>query len=392
MIALARVLLLTAGLSLLPLPNSSLPARPQTAVLLSASDRQEGAFAAHLAGQNPPRALRWLQEAQRQVRSAELGLDGQSLDIHFMDGAELVVAPPALNQLRLQPRAVTLARQQDQAQTPSPSGRAIVLEPFANELERGPDAGKAEADALAQGGFKVDVLRNSDVSVESMTTLASYSVVYMETHSAVLPDGDAVVVTAATDNHRYASLIQEHSLVQAFVAGDPTMTLYLGITSTFVNLHMGIFPGSSVLFLNGCTLLAAPRFWAALEGRDAATLISWDNEVANTIDDLTAQFVFAQLLKGETVAQDIADAHAAGLGTSIIGDKIAQLGFLGDGTNTLAQALAGKPTAVSPTPTATPSPTPTPTATPTPTPRRVAKCKRGWHLVHGKCRRKHRKL
>ena len=238
------------------------------------------------------------------------------------------------------------------------SGRAIVLEPFADELGLGPTAGQAERDALAQAGFTVDVALNGQVTVGLMEHLADYSVIYMETHSGVLPNGDAVVVTGETDNDPYASLYQDGSLQQAYVAGTSDPILYNAITARFVTKHMGTFPNSSIVFLNGCKVLSAPVFVAAMRRQGVAAQISWDRNVSNTDAEQAAAFVLTHLAAGDSVQSDLTAADAAGLGTTVGDEGTTHLGFFGDGDDTLPKALAG----------ATPTPTPTPTATATPTP------------------------
>ena len=250
---------------------------------------------------------------------------------------------------------------------------------------RSPVFGFAHVDALTQSGFRVDEVFDSNVTAGVMQKLADYSSVYMRTHSGVLPGGDAIVVTGESDSGPYASLYKDHSLMQAFVAGDPTGTLYNAITATIVTKHMGTFPDSSIMFLNGCSLLRAPTFWTALQKQNVATMISWDHEVYSTVSEPAGEFILTDLAKGDSVETDIAAAYTAGLGTSVVGDEVAKLGFLGDGSETLPRALAGA------TPTLTPEPTATATSTPTPlpTPTRRIKCKRGQYLIHGKCRPKH---
>jgi hypothetical protein len=266
--------------------------------------------------------------------------------------------------------------------------RAIVLEPFADELNLGPSAGQQEAGFLTTAGFTVDIKRDTDVTVETMENLSGYSVVYMETHAGALSGGDAIVVTgqvspAQVNSSPYAALYAEHSLMQAFVAGQQRPVLYNAITSIFVQHHMSAFSNSSIVFLNGCEILAAPLFWSALQGKNVGTLISWDQQVYSDIDERAADVVLGQLQKGGTVASSVGAAEAQGLGTSIGGGTIAHLGFLGYADNTLAHAMANDQI-----PTVTPTPTLTPTATATPRPiKKKVKCKRGYKLVHGKCRK-----
>lgn len=415
MYLIVRLLLLGAltGFSLLPADPALHGGGEGSWAGLSARDRQQGAFAAQLADNRPQRAVRWLRR-QRGVKSALPGTDGKTIEIRFSDGAQVVILPRTVR--RTTPSAGLALLRRNQILGPGTGGaKALVLEPFADELQMGPDAGKVEADALTRAGFAVDVLRNQDVTVGIMEQLANYSVVYMETHSAVLPGGDAVVVTGETDTTPYASLFKDHSLLQAYVAGDKTRTLYDAITSVFVTRHMGAFPNNSIVFLNGCAVLQAPALWNALQQQNVSTLISWDADVYSSDNEVAGDYVMTNLANGDTVATDTSSAVTKGLGTSVVDGKTAHLGFLGDGGNTLALALShatvtptptttASPTlTLTPTPTATLTPTATPkprrtatrrkpTATPTPTPRTTKKarttCKKGWHKVHGKCRPK----
>jgi hypothetical protein len=246
-----------------------------------------------------------------------------------------------------------------------------------------------------------------------MEKLADYSVVYMETHSFSYSNGDAVVATGEPYGNTYDDLRADHSVTPVLVAGDPSETPYFAITTAFVQKHVGTFPNSSIVFFNGCNLLGASLLWGALHGQNLTTFITWDGEVPDTVDEAAAQFLFDHLAQGDTVASGIAQAQSSGVGVSGVGQSATRLGFVGDGNDTLARALAGL--ASTPTPTSTSAATATPTATSTPTPKakakhkakhkskpkptptptpkpkhkQPAKCKRGYHLVKGKCKAKH---
>lgn len=279
--------------------------------------------------------------------------------------------------------------------------RALVLEPFADELQLGTDAGQPEVDALTRSGFTVDILRNAEVTVAALLRLSDYSVVYWDTHAAVLDNGDAVVVSGERAGASYSSYYQDHSLVQAFVAGDPSKTLYNGVTGQFIAAHLDAFPDDSIIFLNGCSALSASVFWQDLAARNVATLISWDEKAQSVSNERAAELVMDRLALGDTVDKAVAEARLAGLGTTIIEGVVAHLGYRGWGGDTLASALTGR---ASDTPTSTPTPTlmPTPTSTPVPTAtplptaapkprtplnkRKRHKCRPGQHRVRGKCR------
>lgn len=383
---IARPLLLSISV-LIPLLGGS-PGRAAARLPepLSGTDRAAGRHAAGLAARNPRAALRWLQ-GRSSVRRATVGPDGHTLDIRFGDGGRLVILPPGQGRVA----AAAALRFRPNARSASDgSARALVLEPFADELGRGADAGRQEVSMLASAGFRVDVLRNGQVTVPVAERLADYSVVYMETHSGITADGDAVVATGETDTSPYAPLYGEHSLVQVFVAGDTEGALYNAFTGTFVSLHVGNFPQGSILFLNGCSILKAPALWAALRARHAASLLGWDDEANAAVTDAAAQVVLRAMASGASVRDGVAEARQAGLGTSPAQDGIAHLGYLGDGDETLAQAREGTVQAATPTPTATSTPTPTATAVPTTRTTVKKTCKRGWHMVKGKCKRKKR--
>jgi hypothetical protein len=360
-------------------------------------DRQVGGRAAMLADPAPRTALRWL-ERQRAVGQARLGPDGVTIDVHFRDGAYIAILPRAPRSIpgafrpsdRVRAGSGATAWTGSAGRTGSAGGRALVLEPFAHQL--GAAAGQTEIDDLMQAGFQVDVARDDAVTVRTMETLAGYSMVYMETHAGVLPDGDAVVATGETNTVPYTAFFNEQSVMQVFAAGDPSGTLYNAITGRFVTRHMGSFPASSIVYLDGCSVLAAPSFWQALQGRNVDVLLSWDHEVYNDANELSADYMLTNLDKGDTIVASLAATQAAGLAVSTVAGITSHLGFLGDGDDTLARALAE----TTPTPTATPTATVTPTVTPTdiPTPTvtpatvKHRKCKRGYHLVKGKCRKK----
>jgi hypothetical protein len=271
--------------------------------------------------------------------------------------------------------------------TPSSPGKALVLEPFADELNLGANAGQPEIDPLSKIGFSVDVFRNTQVSVPLMETLGNYSFVYMQTHSGVFKGTDAGIVTReAFVSGQHKDLLNECSpsdaddcsLKPMIPAGDPT--LYDAVSGYFVTHHDATFPNSAIIFLNGCSVLQARLFWQDLQSKNVATLISWDGEVDSAISEIAGAKLLADLAAGDTVAQSVADVTNQGFGTSPNPDTggTSHLGYFGDGTNTLARALVGDPA-----PTPDPTSTSSPSATPTPKP--VVKCKSGHKLSHGKC-------
>jgi len=403
-----QILCLLVVVGLFPVPAAfSAPYGHTRYQGLSSAEREQGTVAARLAGRRPSAAARWLRH-QNDVSAVAVGLDHATIAISFRDGAELAILP------RSRPTFLPLVRPASGASStvhdPGATGRAIVLEPFATELGLGPTAGQDEANALTRAGFAVDVLRDAQVTVGTMSTLSSYGAVYFQTHSAVLPDGDAIVVTGETDSAPYVDLYRDHSLIQAFVAGDPQKKLYNAITSHYVTGHMGTFPSGSIIFLNGCAVLSAPVFWKALQQQNVSALISWDADVYSSSNEVAGSYVTSTLANGSSVSAAVNDARQAGVGFDVVGDAVVHLGFSGDGAATLSAVLGRKATPTPPPPTATPTllpstatPTPLPTATPTPAPtatrtavrtsstaKKHRRCRRSdRHFVHGKCRKKH---
>jgi hypothetical protein len=272
--------------------------------------------------------------------------------------------------------------------------------PFADELGEGANAGQTEIDTLKAAGFSVDVYRNADVSVDLLTHLADYSVVYLETHSGTLDDGDAILDTSSQDTKQYAAYLKDGTVRQALAAG--SNDLYLAITAEFIQKHVGTFAPSSLLYLDGCDVLHAQVFWGALEAKGVDTLITWDSHIYSGASQAAAQFMFGQLGNGESVSAALAAANSAGLGSGLGDQGTAHLGFVGDGDDTLARALSHYAPTATPTPTDTPTPTATtadpPTSTPTPVvkkacPKNASRkhgkctCKKGYKMVHGKCKK-----
>lgn len=393
-----RILCLLIVVGLVPVPTAfSAPYVHIRYQGLSAVERAQGAAAARLAGRHPSAVARWLHH-QTDVSAVAVGPDRATIAISFRDGAELAILPrsrPTLLPL-MRPASVPGSMVRD----PGTAGRAIVLEPFATELGLGPTAGQDETNALTRAGFTVDVLRDAQVTVGTMATLSSYGAVYFQTHSGVLPDGDAVVVTGETDSAPYADLYRDHSLIQAFVAGDPAKKLYNAITSHFVTGHMGTFPSGSIMFLNGCAVLSAPVFWKALQQQNVSALISWNGDVYSSSNEVAGSFVTTRLVNGDSVSTAVDDARQAGVGFDVVGDTVVHLGFSGDGAATFSAVLGRKatptpvPSTATPTlmPTATPTPLPTATKTarpPSPAVKKHRRCRRSdRHFVHGKCRKK----
>ncbi|GAC1474193.1 MAG: hypothetical protein PVSMB7_29000 [Chloroflexota bacterium] len=268
--------------------------------------------------------------------------------------------------------------------------RAAVLEPFGTELGLGLNSGQPEIDALHSAGFTVDTYRETAVTIPVIESLSRYSVVYMESHSgtcgAPLCAGNdvfvltGVEVTGSVD--QYASLFADGSVTEGIPDTEPGH-IYLAFTSRLVALHMSKFPDSSIVFLNGCDLLAEPAFLQALTSLNAASIFTWNKKVYNFDAEPTADLIFARLAGGLSVSAALADARGAGLGTSTAEEGTA-LALIGDGNNTFARALTSAP----PIPTATPVSTTAAPASPTPTVTAVKKnaaCRYGYSSVSGRC-------
>lgn len=370
---IAAVALIIAA-TLYPAP----PGAPYSA-RLSAIDRAVGGTVSQLAAHSVRRAVAWARR-NPDVATVALGRDRQTIVLHYSDGHELVILPrqPVLVRVPA-PSRLPHSKSSDSA-----TARALVLEPFASQLGFGPTTGDEEANALRAAGFSVDIYRDSQVTVPVMQRIPQYAVTYIETHAAVLPDGDAVVMTGEQDPGPYADYYRDHTLAQATVSGDPTKDLYNGVTGAFFVAHADPFPAGSLLYINGCVVLNAPNFWATLQSRGLQTMISWDGEAQATSDQTAGPFVLDQLSQGRTVDSVVSDAVHQGIGVSITGSEVAHLGYEGNGQETLANALMATDPA---TPTAMPAPTstPQPTSTPKPKPKKKGTCRPGHHRSHGKC-------
>lgn len=303
-----------------------------------------------------------------------MGRDGRTVVLGYRDGPQLAILPPGTSAVRvIPPRRVSLTRERT-----STGARAVVLEPFADELGLGADAGDDEVKALSDAGFSVDVLRNGQVTVPVLQQIPQYAATYIDTHSGVLENGDAVVVTGESDPDPYADYFRDHTLMQATVAGDPSKKLYNAVTGAFYVTHAQPFPAGSLLYLNGCSVLNASAFWTAVHSRGLATMISWDEQAQVMTNESAASYVWSQLARGLSVGPVVAESVTEGIGVSLVDGKVAHLGYRGAGDETLADALRG-------TNAARPAPQPSLTARPTSTPRPKTACKRGYHRSHGHC-------
>lgn len=223
-------------------------------------------------------------------------------------------------------------------------GRALVLEPFATQLTPDGQSGATEAAVLQRAGFTVTILTGSQVTVPVMMHLADYNVIYIETHSAILPNGDAVISTGETNNHPYGNLYGNGGLLQTVVAGDPHHALYNAVTGRFFALHLGTFAPGAILFVNGCAALSAPLLWQDLQGRGLATLIGWNGDVPEQAATIVGDTVMGQLGNGKTVAQAVES------GAAFYQGDLTSFGFHydGNGAETLGNALAASPPSLPP--------------------------------------------
>lgn len=303
--------------------------------------------------------------------TAVLGRDGRTIDLHFADGQRAEVLPRQLSLVRVS--ASVLRPQQRLAVG---TARAAVLEPFATELGLGPTAGDPEVSALQQAGFSVTQFYDTQVTLAALQSLPSYNVIYMHTHSGLTQAGGGVVASGelvSAQDPAAQALLQDGSVIEVGVSG--SQDIYYGVTARFVTQHMGRFPASSLMFLNGCSLLQAPDFWQALQSKGVGVMVSWNHEATSRDNYLGAAAFFNLMNQGMTVANAIKTEVAAGYGKSVVDNANATLGYDGDGSITLAAAGATHSASATPTPashpvvpTATTTPaTPRPTATVAPT-------------------------
>lgn len=353
--ALLLLVILLAGLGLAPEGRAS-------AAIDSRLDNQTLQLAsARLQRHSLRNVLQWLSH-QPSVEAAETGANRQVLNIHFRDGTRGVLLPAWPGKRSLTAR-VARTELRPLSRSHAPGARALVLEPFASELGLGPTAGDPEVNQLRAAGFQVDQLYDTNVTVSVMASMAGYNVVYMHTHSDPFGAGDGVVATGqlANDDASVAQMLQNGTVVKVKVSGSDA--IYYGITSAFLRMYEGQFPGNSLVFLNGCGLLKAPVFWQALAARGVSVMLSWDIEATSQDNYLGAAAFFAEMGQGMTVAGAIAAEQAAGYGTSNVNGQQAVLGYLGDGRITLRDA-ANPPARSTPTTVPTkPAPTVTRTAT-----------------------------
>ena len=258
---------------------------------------------------------------------------------------------PALAPVGRAAQAVSFGRESAQVNGRAP--RALVLEPFAADLGEGDVAGQPQVSALKRAGFSVDVYVNGAVTIPLLEGMAAYSVIYIESHSGVLPHGDAFVLDGERNPDPYRNLFLDGSVVQGGPETDPG-DLYVGVTHSFIQKHTGTFPDSSLVFLNGCSILTAPTFWQTLLEKNVGAIVSWTGQTDSKVAESAAAYVFGRMASGASVASAVSETRGAGLGESstVYGD--AQLDFRGDGNDTLASAAVE----ATPRPTAAPTPTP----------------------------------
>jgi hypothetical protein len=305
--------------------------------------------------------VHWLR-AQAPVRSVTLGRDHRTIDISFRDGPEMLIVPRSFSTRALPLRSPA----QPHARPAQVSGaKALVLEPFATALGMGPAAGQVERDDLTQAGFAVTEFDDTAVTVDVMATMAQYGVVYMHTHSGTTAGGEGILVSGqlATTDPCPSEQPSQCPVIVSGVYG--SSQLYYAVTSVFVQQSMGTFSPTSILFFNGCAFLPATRFWNALSARGAGVMVSWDNDSLAYDDYLNGAAFFNQMVTGSSVSTAINTLKAGGYAVSVWNGVTSHLGYVGNGSLTLAQARQGGSS-----PTATPVPTRTsvsPTATPRPT-------------------------
>lgn len=385
MSGLIRLLLLAGALFIVPASHGA-PTR--LTLLLSGKDASLLRHAAATAAGG--QTIGWLR-TQSAIERATIGPDHQTIEVTYRDGSRAAILPASrsrtINPLPpelVAPRLTTVAAH-------GIVGRAVVLEPFASQLNVGPRAGDAVVAQLRAAGYSVDQGYDGAVTVGTMASLATYNVVYMLTHSGVNQWGDGVVATGQLYNHDPPAdaLVKDDSAMVVGVVG--SANLYYGILSGYFRNHVDSLMPSSLFFLDGCSLLKATLLWQALQAKGAGAMVSWSEESMVQDDQTAGAVFFAAMEQHNTVGQAVDIVLQTGHGTSTVeGQPTAHFGYLGDGTLSLYP----------PPPTETPAPTATPTATATVTPRptptakhpasakRLRACRKGYHRVRGRCRKR----
>lgn len=352
---------------LLPLTPSPRPAGPSW---FTAADAAVLHRAAHLMVHRAPATVAKRLLRAHAASSAVVGRDGRTLNLVLPDGTRAAILPRSPHPAALLPSFRPLIR------TRAGSGqRAIVLEPFHEELALPGSEGPDEASALRAAGFNVDVFTDQQVTVQTMLSLTNYNLVYMLVHSGINQYGEGVIATGqiATPDPAVKPYYQDHSVIVTGVAG--TSTNYFGVVSEFFAWHAGQFPPDSIVIADGCSLLQAPLLWKAFQSHGVSTMVGWDAEAMSPDEVAAGQQFTAAFAGGASVADAIASVSAKGYGQSDVLGVIGHFGYLGDGSLTVNDVLSPHPTPTAlptslPIPTATPVPptsTPRPTATPTAT-------------------------
>lgn len=344
--------------------------------------------------------LSWLRH-QPGVRSADMGADGHTITIHLRDGVTEAILPPPSRSLAAGRPAVFTPPVSPAPQsvvaggpevTPRPADYgppALVMAPFAWQFGTSSTASQV-TDLLNEAGYDTTELTNSQVTVASMKTLASYRLVYITGHEGILDDGRIVVSTgqvAPPDGGQFNSEITNGDMILARVDGDSSGTIYYDIAPGFVSKYVRDFAPDSMVVVNGCNSAAGPSLYQAFKSHDIAAYVGWDYFVVPADQERGGEaFIANMAVRGMTASAAVETAVQSGLGQSSFQGQPSQLVLVGYGQLTLASmAQVGVPAtgtgtpatgtgtgtpmvATTGTPGSTPATTSAPTGTPTPRP------------------------
>jgi hypothetical protein len=293
--------------------------------------------------------------------------------------------------------------------TPSTSGpQALVLAPFATQFTQIGAHSTADqvAALLHQEGYQTTELKDADVTVDVMKTLANYQVVYITSHATVMPDGRVIIATgqkAGKDGGPYSGEISNGDMIIGSVDGDPTRTLYYVIAPGFVQKYEGQFMPHAFIAALGCDTLSNLSLYDAFAAHGVSTYTGWEGYVVPADQERAGEALMIDMVvKRMTALAAVESLVQSGVGQSYFNGAPTRLALVGDASYILQPeqpTITPTPTATSPrsptvspvttgtatpsplttsTVTATPIPTPTPTATtkPTPTPLSL-----DWHKV-----------
>ncbi|MBN2336290.1 hypothetical protein JXL21_12085 [Candidatus Bathyarchaeota archaeon] len=192
--------------------------------------------------------------------------------------------------------------------------RAVIFDPL-YDTQTGVNFTDTLEACLGGGGFKVDVYRGIETSVERLTEIpGGCRLLVFRAHSGVFEDEVWLFTGEEFDGSRYVMMQLADEVHLSRSPNDPRMVFAVG--STFVERHMGKFHRCLVVLM-GCEGLCDEALAEAFREAGASAVVGWAGPVSLSSSDEVVLSLILRMLEGEPLGSAV-EACRGELGDSLL--------------------------------------------------------------------------